>query len=371
MTERILPVELHNNIVEAAYRKRGFTAEEAAQAARFCEMAARHGIKTHNALKALHLDDHFGSGNPRKPGCVPGATIQKLPTPFKAAQRWNANRKLGQAVAFEAIDACIQLADEFGVGIVSVDEAFHYLWGGGYVMDAARRGYIAYTNCTAALAEVVPFGGKFPTLGTNPHSWGFPTTQAIGFPIVIDWATSTVAMGRVQQFKREGKALPPGSAVDRDGRETTDPNAVAALLPFGAHKGYGLSLINELVAAFIGGSLPTLRSRPELAGDEKTTPCFYFQVIHPEALSCGAFAAGRDQTANVKAVIEDVLGHGNAPPEGRAMLPGQLEHDAAVRSRKAGGLLFTEAEIAEFKKLADDVGVGFDPSRLAAAAIDG
>ena len=86
-------------------------------------------------------------------------------------------------------------------------------------MDAARRkvSRIAYTCCTSALAEVVPFGGKTPTLGTNPHSWGFPTTKAVGFPIVIDWATSTVAMGRVQQLKREGKPLPPNIAVDKDG----------------------------------------------------------------------------------------------------------------------------------------------------------
>ncbi|MCE9591497.1 MAG: Ldh family oxidoreductase [Planctomycetes bacterium] len=359
--EFILPVATHNAIIEAAYRKRGFTPEEAVPAARFCQMAAWHGIKTHNGIKALHLDDHLGSGNAKLRGCVPGAAIEKLPTRFKAAQRWNANRKLGQAVAFDAMDTCIKLADEYGVGIVSVDQAFHYLWGGGYVMDAAKKGYIAYTNCTAAMAEVVPFGGKFPTLGTNPHSWGFPTTDAIGYPIVIDWATSTVAMGRVQQFVREGKPLPPGSAVDKDGKETTDPTKVAALLPFGQHKGYGLSLIDELVAALIGGSLPTIRSRPEIApAGEKTTPTFFFQVIHPEAMSCGAFVKGRNQSHNVKTVIQDILGHGNE----KCMLPGQLEHEAALRSAKADGLIFTEAEIAEFVKIAGEVGIKLDAAGL-------
>jgi ureidoglycolate dehydrogenase (NAD+) len=359
--ELVLPVATHNQIVDAAYRHRGYSADEAQLAARFCEMAAWHGIKTHNALKALHLDELFGSGNKKNPGCVPNARLDKLPSKFEAAQKWNANRKLGQAVAFEAIDECIKMADKYGVGIVSVDEAFHYLWGGGYVMDAAKRGYIAYTNCTAALAEVVPFGGKFPTLGTNPHSWGFPTQDAIGFPIVIDWATSTVAMGRVQQFKREGKQLPPGAAVDAEGKETTDPNKVVALLPFGQHKGYGLSLINELVAGLIGGSLPTIRSRPELAGEgEKTAPNFYFQVIHPDAVNCGAFAKGRNQQSNLKAVIEDILGHGNE----KCMLPGQIEHNAAVRSQKNNGLVFTEAEIAEFKHLAQEAGVAFDGTGL-------
>ncbi|MCX5659400.1 MAG: Ldh family oxidoreductase [Planctomycetota bacterium] len=361
----VLPVATHNAIIDAAYRSRGYSAQESGQAARFCEMASWHGIKTHNGLKALHLDDHFGSGNKKSPGCVPGAAIEKHPSRFKAAQRWNANRKLGQAVGFEAMEAAMRLADEFGVGIVSVDHAFHYLWGGGYVMDAAKKGYIAYTNCTAALAEVVPFGGKFATLGTNPHSWGFPTTAAVGYPIVIDWATSTVAMGRVQQFVRENKPLPPGSAVDKEGKETTDPTKVAALLPFGQHKGYGLSLIDELMAAYIGGSLPTLRSRPEIAPPgEKTTPNFFFQAIHPDAINGGNFALKRDQQSNVKAVLADILGHGNSPPEGKCMLPGQLEHEAAMRSQAAGGLLFTQAEITEFASIAKSVNVALDVAKL-------
>ncbi len=361
----VLPVALHDQLAQAAFEKRGFTADESAQAARFCRMAAWHGIKTHNLIKALHLDDHFGSGNPKSKGCVPGAKIEVLPSKFKAAQKWNANKKLGPAVAFAAMDTCMKLADEFGVGMVSVDNAFHYLWGGGYVIDAAEKGYLAYTCCTAALAEVVPFGGKFATLGTNPHSWGFPTTAAIGYPIVIDWATSTVAMGRVQQFLREGKQLPPGAAVDKDGKETTDPSKVAALLPFGQHKGYGLSLIDELYAAYIGGSLPTLRSRPENASaGEKTTPNFFFQCIKPEAMDCAGFACGRDQVKNVKAVLDDVMGHGNAPPEGRCMLPGLLEHQAAQRSKQHNGLLFTEAELNELAKIGDTCGVKLNPDKL-------
>jgi LDH2 family malate/lactate/ureidoglycolate dehydrogenase len=220
----IVPAALHNDLVRAAYRQRGFTPDEADDAARFCELAATHGIRTHNAIKALHLDDHFGS---KAGGCVPGATIRDLTPPgkFAASRIWDAGRKLGQSTAFAAIDEAMRLADTHGIGQVSVDNAFHYLWGGGYVMEAARRGYIAYTNCTAALAEVVPFKGVFPTLGTNPHSWGFPTTEAVGYPIVIDWATSTVAMGRVQQFKREGKPLPPDAAVDAAGQPTTDPHS--------------------------------------------------------------------------------------------------------------------------------------------------
>ena len=345
----VVPVAIHEQIVVSAYRHRGYTADEAEKAAKLATAATTHGIRTHNAIKALHLDELFGS---KAGGCVPGAQVRKLPSRFDATEVWDGNKKLGQAVAWDAIERCMALADRHGTGTVSVDNAFHYLWGGGYVMEAARRGYIAYTNCTASLAEVVPFRGVHPTLGTNPHSWGFPTADAIGYPIVIDWATSVIAMGRVQQLKREGKTLPPGAAVDRSGKPTIDPDAAVALLPFGDHKGYGLSLINEIVAALIGGSLPTIRSRAPVAG-EKQGCAFFFQVIHPEAISGAAFPFGRSQSDNVKAVLADILGHGNSG----CMLPGQLEAEAAERTCRAGGLLFSTAEVAALNELAREAGV--------------
>ncbi len=357
----VIPRHDHDLLVTRAYQARGYTAKEATEGAKLAAEAARHGIRTHHALKALHLDHLFGSA---AGGCVPGAEIEVLPSRFPASERWDAHKKLGQSVAYQAIDRAITLADQYGIAQIAVDNAFHYLWGGGYVMEAAERGYYAYTNCTSALAEVVPFGGKFPTLGTNPHSWGIPSSIANGFPIVMDWATSTVAMGRVQALKREGKPLPPGAAVDANGQATTDPDAVAALLPFGGHKGYGMCLLNEIFGALIGGSLPTLRGRNPLVPGEKNTPVFYFQVIHPDALAGGHFAAGRSQMQNLKAVLEDILGHGN---EG-AMLPGQIEASARLRSDTAGGLLFTPAEVLEFNAIAAELNMpGWDTASLATA----
>ena len=343
----VVPITQHNELIAAAYAHRGFDQKECEAAAKFSAYASWHGIRTHNAIKALHLDDHFGS---KSEGCVPGAMIEKRETQFAASQIWNANKKLGQATAYAAMDEAIAMADRYGIGQVSVDNAFHYLWGGGYVMEAAEKGYIAYTNCTAALAEVVPFMGKYPTLGTNPHSWGFPTTDAVGFPLVIDWATSVVAMGRVQQFQREGTALPPDAAVDSEGAMTTDPNQVAALTTFGKHKGYGLSVINEIMGAFIGGSLPTIRSRWGSVENEKHTPAFYFQVIHPDAVSGNAFSQGRTQAENVKLVLEDIVGHGNE----QCLLPGEIEARAAARSKQNDGLLFTEAEVEAFNQVASE-----------------
>jgi ureidoglycolate dehydrogenase (NAD+) len=345
----VIPVAQHQQLVESVYLSRGFSAEESHWAAHYASMATWHGNRTHNAIKALHLDELFGSA---AGGCLPQATIERLPSRFPGSQVWNANKKLGQPTAHEAINEAIRLAERYGIGQVSVDYAFHYLWGGGYVMQAAKAGYIAYTHCTASLAEVVPYQGKTPKLGTNPHSWGFPTESTLGFPIVVDWATSVVAMGRVQQLKREGSLLPPDAAVDQQGNYTTDPAQAAALTTFGGHKGYGLSLINELVAAYIGGSLPSIRSRWGRETKDKQTPCFYFQVIHPEAISGGAFSQGGNQLDNVQRVIDDILTDGNE----HCLLPGQPEFLAAERSAKNQGLLFTAAEIEALNEYARQSG---------------
>lgn len=355
----VVPVEKHNEVIRAIYLKRGFDEDEASKAAQMAAMATRHGVRTHNGLKGLHLDDTLGSQTSPQ-GCVPGAKIEKSPGKYKAFERWNCNRKLGQAVALEAMETAMRLADEYGVGCVVVDNAFHYLWGGGYVMDAASKGYVAYTNCPAARAEVIPFMGKSPTIGTNPHSWGFPTKEAIGYPIVIDWATSVVAMGRVAQLAREGKELPPGAAVDAEGKGTTDPKQVAALVPFGAHKGYGLALIDEIVAALSGGSLPTIRTRfaEKPADGEKQTCTFFFQAMKADAFAeDGCFAQGRSQSENIKAVIDDILSRGNE----KCTLPGQIEAEAAKRCEEHGGLLFSRKEVEELADYASKWGVeGFD-----------
>ena len=156
------------------------------------------------------------------------------------------------------------------------------------------------------------------------------------------------------------------TGVDEHGNETTDPNKIKALFPFGQHKGYGLSLIDELYAAYIGGSLPTIRNRwDKVPAGEKGTCCFFFQCIRPDAISSGTFGAGRDQKANVKAVIADILGHGNE----KAMLPGQIEANSAALSAKYQGLLFTQAEVDALKHIAAECSFKLDITTLKNVAL--
>ena len=237
-----------------------------------------------------------------------------------------------------AIDEACRLAEIYGVGVVAVDNAFHYLWGAGYVMRAAEKGFIAFTTCTGAIPEgsaigprsVLPkmFGNTsspvpFPlpqlcrtvALPTNPHTWAFPTKNAIGYDFVMDWSTSVISNGRVKELKREGKPCPKGACLDKDGEETTDPSQVAALLTFGAHKGYGLSLVTELMCAFGGGSSPLIRcnhAMPAPTGD-KPSPNFYFQVGPDPQVAASTRRTPTDRKlqtdANFVIVVDVVLLH--------------------------------------------------------------
>jgi L-2-hydroxycarboxylate dehydrogenase (NAD+) len=105
------------------------------------------------------------------------------------------------------------------------------------------------------------------------------------------------------------------------------------------------------VAGFIGASKPTLRSN-HLDDGDKHTPNFYFQVIHPDAISSENFAFGRTQQENIKVILDDILAGGNSD----CIIPGQFEAEFAERTKKSGGLLFSENEILGFNKIANECG---------------
>ena len=88
---------------------------------------------------------------------------------------------------------------------------------------------------------------------TNPFCCAIPTE---GDPIVLDMATSAIALGKVRVAAMKGVPVPDGALFDGEGVPTNDPGAIAAggsLGPFGQHKGYGLALICELLGGGLAG----------------------------------------------------------------------------------------------------------------------
>jgi len=140
-----------------------------------------------------------------------------------------------------------------GIALLSVRRSHHFgaLWPD--IEPFAREGFLALMMVNS-MTSVVPHGGTRKLYGTNPL--GFAVPRPGGDPMVFDQASSAWSNGDVQIARREGRALPPGVGVDRDGKPTTDPNAVlegGALLPFGGHKGSSVAMMMEVMAAALAG----------------------------------------------------------------------------------------------------------------------
>jgi LDH2 family malate/lactate/ureidoglycolate dehydrogenase len=150
--------------------------------------------------------------------------------------------------------ALIPKALSGGLAALAIARCYHFsaLWAD--VEPLAEAG-LAALACTIGQRRVTAHGGRRPLLGTNPIAFAWPRRQ--GPPFVFDFATSIVARGEVELRLRDGRALPPGWAVDRQGDPTTDPAAAlaGALRPFGEHKGAALSMMVELIAGALAGGI--------------------------------------------------------------------------------------------------------------------
>lgn len=122
-----------------------------------------------------------------------------------------------------------------------------------FVERLANAGLVAFVSAGTVNFVTTP-GGRERVLGTNPFAFGIPT---LGRPFILDMATSAIAGGEVLTAAAEGSSLPAGVAVDSDGNPTTTPSDVlkgGALLPFGGHKGLGLSMMIEILNTALTGA---------------------------------------------------------------------------------------------------------------------
>ena len=147
----------------------------------------------------------------------------------------------------------IKLAKETGVAILAITNSHHMAAMWPETEAVAEQGLVAFA-CTSYKPMVAPAGAKRALFGTNPISFAWPRPGKT--PVVYDMATAAMAMGEVQVAAREGHKVPIGTGLNKDGKETTDPNEIAkggVLLPFGGHKGSGIAMMVELLAGALIG----------------------------------------------------------------------------------------------------------------------
>jgi uncharacterized oxidoreductase len=172
-----------------------------------------------------------------------------------AASTVDCRNGFGQVAARMATIEALRLSGEHGAGVVAIRRCNHVGRLGEYVQLLADGDAVglAFGNADPSVA---PFGGRERRLGTNPLAWAAPRARDHP-PVLADFATAAIAEGKVALADAAGEQVAPGSVVGPDGRATTDPADFyrgGALLPFGLHKGYGLSVLIEIVGGLLTGT---------------------------------------------------------------------------------------------------------------------
>lgn len=268
----------------------------------------------------------------------------------------------GQTIGTEAIALGIERALETGLALVALRNSHHLGRIGTWAEQclAANLVSLHFVNVIGSPPRVAPFGGSAARFGTNPFCVGIPAKE--GEPVVLDLATSRIAMGKARVAKNKGEEVGDGCLIDHEGYPTRNPRVVfdppiGALLPFGDHKGSGLALVCELLgAALTGGiTIPPGRERPSAIVNNMMSI-----IIDPAAL--GPAAAFREEVENVKAWVKSSPA---APGVTSVMVAGEPER--MIRARRLAEGISVDTET--WREIVDAArSVGIEQGQLATSA---
>lgn len=240
------------------------------------------------------------------------------------------NFGFGQVVGRQATDKGIERAKETGIVCVGSRNNHHLGRIGTYAELCAKAGLISihFVNVVGHPPFVSPWGGRDKRMQTNPFCCAIPTKED---PIVLDMATSSIALGKVRVADMKGVPVPQGSLIDEEGVETTDPSSIqrgGSLAPFGKHKGYGLALICEL----LGGGLAGEWTMQDISKQKENVVNHMLMFILDPDLFGGTEAFTRE----VEGMSEYL--HSTKPAKGfdKVRLPGEPERESMAERQKNG-----------------------------------
>lgn len=257
----------------------------------------------------------------------------------------------GQVMAHDAMVLGIERANASGSCILGLRNSHHVGRIGHWAEQCAAAGLVSvhFVNVISD-PMVVPFGGTAARLSTNPFAAGFPRGNS-GPPVIVDFATSRYAFGKVRVAHNKGEPLPPGIVVDEKGRPTTDPSVMfadpmGALLPFGEHKGSALTLACELLGGALFGAATV--SGPQNGGPVLNS--MFSVLIDPAALGLG------DDYAERQAAVAAWYGSETLADGSRVKLPGDPEREMR-EYRKRNGIPIDDTTMGQIRATATALGV--------------
>ncbi len=182
----------------------------------------------------------------------------------------------GRYAAEQAMQAAVERAKQFGVGVCLAKKTTHWGRAHAYASRAAQQGFIGICT-TNAMPTMAIWGAKKRVIGNNPLAIGIPGLEA-NKPVVLDMAMSQAAVGKVNTWLREGRSVPANWGIDANGNPSADAKEIlaGAVLPMGEHKGAGLALMMELLTAALAGAAFTqeLFARDQSGVDSDSTKIF-------------------------------------------------------------------------------------------------
>ena len=316
------PAEVLLELSAALIEAMGSPGEDALIVGRHLVEAQLAGHDSHGLIRLPQYHAHVLEGKVK-----PGARVEIIrETPTTALL--DGHYTWGQVTAMQAIKLGISKAEENGIAALSLRNCYHVGRVGVYPLAAAERGFIAQVHCNGhGVCRVAPWGGTEPRLATNPIAIAIPTRAE---PLLVDITTSVVAEGKVRVSRNAGRKIPEGWVLDSDGRPTTNPADLyegGSLLPLGGregHKGYGLSIVVDLLGgALSGAGCGTMT--------EKVGNGLFIQLTDP---SC--FCEREEFLDQVDRFTEYLKSSPLKEGVDDILLPGEPEQRTAARRRKQG-----------------------------------
>lgn len=302
---------------------KGFSEEDAYDAAKIFTENSLDGVYSHGVNRFPRVISYIDKGYvdvKAKPSLVASAG---------AFERWDGNLGMGNLNAKIAMGRAIELAGQFGVGVVAIGNTNHWMRGGTYGWQAADAGCIGicWTN---TMPNMPAWGAKDRRIGNNPFVISVPRSN--GQHLVVDMAMAQFSYGKIEETKFKGNQLPVEGGYNAEGNLTTDPAEIektGRVLPIGFWKGSGLSIALDLVAAILSAGLTTSE-----IGKKQKEEYGLSQVM--VALDPKHFNTPEFTDAIVNAVLEDVKASTPASEGAEIRYPGERNYKTRHDNMKNG-----------------------------------
>lgn len=275
----------------------------------------------------------------------------------------DAGHGLGHAPGALAMGMAIEKAQTMGVGLGLVKRSNHYGAAGVYATMAAEQGLIGLSMTGTSQRSIVPTFAKEPMYSTNPIACAVPAGDRP--PFVLDMATSTVAVGKLDIYRRLGKPLPEGWALDEAGGVRTDAQTAFDARPRrmtplggdrerGSHKGYGLAIMVDILSSVLTGMHFGAHDLKTGKTGQHHMIGSFFLALDPEF-----FRDERgDFSADMDALIDLLKATPPVDPDQPVMVAGEPERIARAE-RERDGIPVSDTLLEELRRTAETSGAAY------------